>query len=244
MTDKRSGVVARVGAWIGVTSAAITVILTVLNGLISNRIQEAELNISRQAQVQQEARDRISRYTFVQALLSDLAEESTSQQELITNLIRLALTEDEANRLFGGLEASEDSTISNFGRNAGAIQRRAEIYDLISQLDSREQHQRLSAATQLVSEYASDPMAIERAVTQLEMPRLAGLSADGRVNVMVYLSGTTITGWSRALLDRASDAAANIERRDQDGIAVLGNITRDRLSTLVTHLGRVGDALR
>lgn len=113
----------KMGAWIGVISSAVTIGLTLYNAQLNadalKRQQELttlEANLKARAQELEVSRERTSRYQFVNQLLPDLLKENKGQVTLTTNLITLALTAEEAQKLFSGLEASTETTVAEAGK--------------------------------------------------------------------------------------------------------------------------------
>lgn len=117
----------KIGVWIGLISSAVTVVLTLYNAKLNGEIQSTELElkrieteISRSAQELDALREKTSRYQFVNQLLPDLLKKDKAQVTLTTNLITLVLTEEEARKLFGGLQASAEKDVQEAGRLGSA----------------------------------------------------------------------------------------------------------------------------
>ena len=113
----------QLGAWIAVISSIVTIGLTVYNTTLNTKIQKTELQlrqieteIKRQSQELEVRRERTSRYEFVNKLLPDVLKKDKAQVTLTTNLITLALTEEEAKKLFDGFQSSRDKDIQEVGR--------------------------------------------------------------------------------------------------------------------------------
>lgn len=113
----------QLGAWIAVISSIVTIGLTVYNTTLNAKIQKTELQlkqveteIKRQSQELEVRREKTSRYEFVNKLLPDILKKDKAQVILTTNLITLALTEEEAKKLFDGFQSSRDKDIQEVGR--------------------------------------------------------------------------------------------------------------------------------
>jgi hypothetical protein len=65
--------------------------------------QAAEEQLHQRVASVEESKERTARYTFVKTTLADLLSKEANQQLLAANMIRLALDDDEANKLFMGL---------------------------------------------------------------------------------------------------------------------------------------------
>jgi tetratricopeptide (TPR) repeat protein len=117
----------KVGIWIGLVSSAVTVVLTIYNAQLNQKIQETELqlkqvetDLKRRAQDLDVLKEKTSRYQFVNQLLPDLLKKDKAQVTLTTNLITLALTDEEARKLFDGLQASREKDVQEVGRLGSA----------------------------------------------------------------------------------------------------------------------------
>jgi len=116
MTEKLS-------AWTAVLSSIITVGLTVYNATLNTKIEQAKVDLTRvQTEINQKyaelevRKERTTRYEFVNKLLPDVLKKDRSQGTLTTNLISLALTEDEARKLFDGFQISQDINVQEVGK--------------------------------------------------------------------------------------------------------------------------------
>jgi hypothetical protein len=113
----------KIGAWIGVVSSIITIYLTIQNTNLNIEIQKTdeqikivESEIKKKAQDLEEKKERTTRYEFVNKLLPDIIKKDKAQVILTTNLITLALTEEEAKKLFEGFQFSQDKNVQEVGR--------------------------------------------------------------------------------------------------------------------------------
>ena len=113
----------KIGAWIGLISTSITILLTVLNYQLNSRLQEAEAALKNAEAsltiVKTElevSREKTERYEFVNKLLPDLLVEDSTRVILTSNLITLVMSEEEAKKLFAGLSSSKDQKAQAAGR--------------------------------------------------------------------------------------------------------------------------------
>lgn len=112
----------KLSIWIGIISSAVTILLTVFNFMLNKEIQKTELELKRvETELKQKSfeldvsREKTDRYEFVYKVLPDLINNDKEHVVLVTNLIALALTDEEAQKLFMGLSNSEDKNIQNIG---------------------------------------------------------------------------------------------------------------------------------
>lgn len=115
----------KLSIWIGIISSVVTIALTILNYNLNKKISEAEIEISRiETELKQKSleldasREKTERYEFVYKVLPDILNKDKTQVVLTTNLISLALTEEEANKLFVGLSNSDDEKVQSIGKTA------------------------------------------------------------------------------------------------------------------------------
>jgi hypothetical protein len=113
----------KAGAWVGLITSIITIGLTVHNTELSNRIQQRELDLKLQENILKQktqelevSKEKTSRYEFVNKLLPDILGENKNIVKVKTNLIILALTDDEAKRLFDGFSSSDSNELREIGQ--------------------------------------------------------------------------------------------------------------------------------
>lgn len=113
----------KLGVWIGIISSIVTIGLTIYNAALNTRIQQTELQlkqveseIRKKSQELEERKERTARYEFVNKLLPDVLKNEKAQVILTTNLISLALTEEEARKLFDGFQLSQDKNVQEVGK--------------------------------------------------------------------------------------------------------------------------------
>lgn len=226
----------RIGSWVGVVSALITVGLTVVNAYWSNQIKDRQADLEEQRIELEQGRERLERFSFVESLLEDLVSDVEPARSLKINLVNLALTTSEAENLWQGLQVSEDETVSSIGTSGAQI---LDLVHLVGQMNSAVRQDRLEAVDQLISEHRSNPQAIRQAISMLEEPRVDNLSPSGRINVMVFLRNTGMSAWSEAEVRRARAALEAMKARNADGTAPFGSQTQEVLESVEQHLENV-----
>jgi hypothetical protein len=131
----------KLGKWTAVISTIITVGLTAYNAFLNTQIERdrtkiedvknqieisrleferVDSEIKKKYQDLEERKERTTRYEFVNKLLPDVLKKDKSQVNLTANLISLALTEEEARKLFNGFQISPDASIQEAGRIGNA----------------------------------------------------------------------------------------------------------------------------
>jgi len=131
----------KLGKWTVVISSIITVGLTVFNAVLNAKIENkkteidnvrtqievskleferVDSEIKKKYQELEERKERTARYEFVKNLLPDILKKDKTQATLTTNLIALALTEEEARKLFNGFQISPDAIIQEAGKIGNA----------------------------------------------------------------------------------------------------------------------------
>jgi hypothetical protein len=261
-----TSVTTSIAAWLGVVSTAVTVAFTALNAYWSREIQATEselkktdqrlkeraveldeqlkrreadlsdkkLEIDRLLASLAEGKERMARFAFVQGLLpAALGAKDASERTVTINLINLALPEQEAQKLFAGMTASTDKRSQDVGMQGQDL---LALTSLVGQMNAAVRTSRVGAVESLVGSFRSSPEAIDLALTMLESPKIDGLSSDGRVNVLIFLTQTARSAWSDAHIGRARAAIDLMRKRDRDGVAALGGKTEDLLQSLAVHL--------
>ncbi len=115
----------KLSIWIGIISSVITIALTILNYNLNReiettrlRLDEMEMELKAKTHDLDVSREKTDRYEFVYKILPDILKKDQTQVTLTTNLITLALTDEEAKKLFVGLSNSEDEKVQNIGKTA------------------------------------------------------------------------------------------------------------------------------
>lgn len=242
MSQPTSSVLSNVTKWLAIISTVLTIGLTALNAYWSRQVSETETEIKLQAADLERQRleldagkEKLSRYTFVQNLLSGVLTQDATQKNLTINLINLALTEQEAQQLFAGLQASNDENTRNVGAIGSDV---VALTNLILQMNDAAKENRIGAVEQLIAKYRENPSAVDLAVQQLEFPQVNSLSASGRINVLVFLCNTTKNAWTQRSILRAREAITAIRLRESEGVSI-GKQTEETLGRLTEHLANM-----
>lgn len=233
-----TGAMSKVTGWLAVVSTVVTVTLTVLNAHWSREADEKAQALNEQLQQREQelklqqlqldaGKDKLARYSFVQNLFSGVLGQNPAQKNLTVNLIALALTPDEAQKLFSGLEGSENQA----AKEVGSLGNTVALSSLILQMNDAVKENRIGAVDQLIKNYRTNSAAVDQAIKLIEQPQLATLNASGRINVLFFLRSTDPSAWSEESIDRTEKAIADIRSRSKSGIEI-GEQTDDALSKL------------
>lgn len=251
LADNTSRHTSPITMWLGIVSTVLTLGLTVLNAYWSREInatdqrlklkaaelEDKKLELERQNFSLTEGKERMARYAFVQSLFgSVLNEKDAGQRTLAVNLVNLALTDSEAAKLFAGLQTSSDKRAQEVGNIGSDL---IGITNLVMQVDAAARESRIGAVDTLIKTYRADSRAVDQAISLLEPPKLEGLSASGRVNVLVFLRNTDRSAWTPVLLSRADQAIVAIRTRHESKGTEIGSQTLDGLDQLASHLAKV-----
>jgi hypothetical protein len=104
---------------------------------------------------------------------------------------------------------------------------------LVRRLDDPSADVRLAAAGRLASVYVNSPQAIDAVIDLLSPRTLRGLSANGRLNVLVVLNATESSAWSDA---QRREALFALQRIRTGGTAI-GDATNEQMDKLEQKLG-------
>lgn len=242
----KSGLAGHIGGWLALFSTAVTITVTALNTHWTRDAQERAQDLNAQIQQREQAlkeqqaalqyqldtgKEKLARYTFVQNLMAGVLGQNRDQKTLTVNLITLALTPEEAQRFFTGLEVSENKA----ARDVGVLGSAVTLATLVTQMNDAAKSNRIGAVDQLIKTYRANPAAVDQALKLLEPPQLESLSASGRINVLVFLRNTEGAAWSPEAIQRAEKAIANIRNRKASGVEV-GRQTDEALTRLTDFL--------
>lgn len=222
--------------WVASVSTLVTLSLTALNAYWSNEIRMLEGELKAQQMTLDEEKARLARYTFVQGLLDDLLSQKEAQKNLTINLVTLALSNDEAKKLFSGFASSENKQVESVG-NIGLSS--LKIRDLVSGMNDSIKSNRLTSVNTLIDEYKNNTVAITEAIKMLEPDSRDHLSASGRINVLVFLRNTSSDGWNETLVKRARNLIIELQKKSNEGFASVGPQTQEELKKLRVHLVHV-----
>jgi len=122
------------------------------------------------------------------------------------------------------------------------VENPAAIAALVRQLNAETAGGRKAAGQTLLDRYTASPRAVAEVLATLEPPRVAQLSANGRINALFFLSRTAPLAWDDALQARGSAAVERL--RDARSGSVLGPQAATELNRLelLLNAARAGAA--
>ena len=194
--------------WIGIIGSVITLGLTIWNTHTKSEIDRREedlkgLEIKLKERVTgvEESKERVDRYKWVLSLFPTLTgRENEKEKNFTINLIRLALTKEEAEQLFTGLQASSDTTWQSVGQTGVKAIQNEPIALLVSQMNASTSDIRKSAVASLENEYKSSSQAITIVLRMYERDKVQNLSPSGLINGLYYLNATDLAAWDKQQL--------------------------------------------
>lgn len=215
-TKEKKSFYEKVSFWIGIIGTVTTLVLTIWNANTKMEIdkREAELKsleimLKERSTGVEESKERVERYKWVFSLFPNLNGEDLQEKNFAINLIRLALTKDEAQQLFSGLQASSDTTLQSLGQKGINVIESEPIFNLVSQMNASTAEVRKHAVAMLIQDYKSSSKAISLTLRMYEADKINNLSASGKINGLYYLSATDPEAWNN---DQKQLAKEIIER--------------------------------
>jgi len=194
----------KISFWIGIIGTILTLCLTIWNANTKMQIDKREadlksleLTLKERSTGVEESKERVERYKWVISLFPNLNGNDYKEKNFTINLIRLALTKDEAQQLFTGLQASSDTTLQSLGQNGINVIENEPIFILVSQMNASTAEVRKHAVAMLVQDYKSSPQAITLALRMYDQDKSKNLSASGVINGLYYLSLTDPESWNK-----------------------------------------------
>jgi hypothetical protein len=197
--------------WLAALSPLASGLLAVWTVAINQRLTVTE-NTLKERTVQLEAqRDRVARLTFVhEHLFPDLLGADARRRNMTIQLVRLTIPED-ADSLFAGFRASADSGLRAVGTSGVSAAADERVALLVSQLVVPKEETRKAAFNELQTRFTGSTVAITYTLDALSPPNLSRLSADGRVNELLFLSQTSEKAWSIEQLTRGASIMTQVE---------------------------------
>jgi hypothetical protein len=220
----------------------LTVAMTGFNGYTSYRIGDTKAEIEQQAQDLEAARARMERYGFVQKMFSDLVSTDSTKRTLTINLITLALSPEEAERLFAGFRNSTIAEVRAVGQAGAATLAQDQVAPIVAQLNAGSAQTRVDASKLLRAKYAASAEAISNVLNLYHESQIDQLSASGRINTLDYLASTDPTVWSPEQIQLAEDAIKRMEQRQRTGKWNMGGKTLGLVVKLRAHLKTMQNA--
>jgi hypothetical protein len=204
--------------WIGIIGSLITIVLTIWNTHTKSQIdkREAELknlemNLKERATGIEESKERVDRYKWVLSLFPALDGKDAKQKNFTLNIARLALTKDEAEQLFAGLQSSSDTALQSIGQAGIKTIQNEPITVLISQMNANSADVRKSAVATLERKYASTPQAIILVLRMYDDNNIVSLSPSAIINGLYFLSSTEPAAWDNQQLKAAKQVISKVE---------------------------------
>jgi len=231
----------RLGAWIGTTGTLLTIVLTVWNTQTKNEIDRREKDL-RALEVQlkarsagvEESKERVERYKWVLSLLPGLTEkQDEAKRNFTVALVHLALTQEEAEQLFAGLQASSNQELQAVGQSGVEALETEAINRLVLQMNANTAEERKAAVARIERDYNDSPLAITLTLKLYEADRIKSLSPSGAINGLYFLSATDPEAWNQSHVTLARQALTQIQSRS------IGEQTQAAMNKLNEHLARI-----
>lgn len=189
--------------WVGLIGSIVTITLTFWNTHTKSQIDKREedlktleIKLKERTAGIEESKERVERYKWVLSLFPSLNATDEKEKNFSVNLMRLALTKDEAEQLFTGLQSSSDTTLQSLGENGIAVIQNEPITILVSQMNAEKAETRKSAVAKLIQEYKSSAQAISLTLRMYDAGKLNSLSSSAIINGIVFLKATDSTAWN------------------------------------------------
>lgn len=230
--------------WIAIVSSVITVLLTVYNAWMKNRIDNAAAQLDSQRIALEAARDRVARYQFVRSILTGMDSSETEAKTLSVNLVRLALDSTEAARLFAGLKSSSDTSLARIGSIGVAAIADQPFVSLVQRMVGPDRDTRVAAYDTLTQRYTSSQAAVRQVLSLLEPPQIDALTPDGRINALVFLGGTHAEAWGPVEFARGQAALKTLQHMSAANAPGIGAKTREMIASFDRHLQSVARTQR
>jgi len=229
--------------WVGILGSLVTISLTIWNTRIQAEIgkreeslKELELRLKERTTGLEESRERVDRYKWVLGLFPDLNEGEEKKKNFTISLIRLALTKDEAEQLFAGLQTSSDKSLQSLGQSGITALQNEPIAILVSQMNGSAAGIRKNAVAVLERDYKSSSQAIELVLRMYDPGKIENLSPSGLINGLYYLSATDPAAWDRQHIAAARQIISRVEARE------IGDQTKAALNKLKSFFQSMADA--
>jgi len=226
--------------WVGIVGSLVTITLTIWNGYTKTQIDKADARVKlldeqlkARTTALEESRERIDRYKWVLTLFPDLNGEDVPRKNFTVGLVRLALTKEEAEQLFTGLQTSSDKGLQSLGQSGVIALQNEPIAILVDQMNAGSAEVRKSAVATLERDYKSSSQAVTLVLRMYDPERIRTLSPSGVINGLYYLSATDSVAWDRQQAKAGAEVVSRVEAQGagpQTAAAV--NAFRSFLQTL------------
>jgi hypothetical protein len=199
----------------------ITIVLTLWNAHTKSQIDQREedlkaleVRLKERSTGIEESKERVERYKWVWSLLPSLTEKDSTKRNFTVSLVRLALTKDEAEQLFAGLQLSASPELRQAAQQGIQSIENQEINRLVLQINANSADDRKAAVARLEREYSSSSAAISLVLDLYSSDRISALSPSGTINGLYYLSSTDPQAWSSPIVKAARETVARISERN------------------------------
>lgn len=207
--------------WVGILGSLVTIALTIWNTRIQAEIgkreeslKALELQLKERTTGIEESKERVDRYKWVLSLFPDLNQRDDKKKNFTISLIQLALTEEEAEKLFTSLQTSSDKALQSLGQSGINALQIEPIVKLTSKINASTAEVRKSAVAELVRDYNSSTQAIELVLRMYDPDKIGNLSSSGLINGFYYLSATDPSIWDREHIATAGQVISRVEARE------------------------------
>jgi hypothetical protein len=195
-------------------------------------LKSLELTLKERSTGVEESKERVERYKWVISLFPNLNGNDNKEKTFTVNLIRLALTKDEAQQLFSGLQSSADTTLQSLGQKGIKLIENEPIFALVSQMNESTPETRKHAVAMLVQDYKSSPQAITLTLRMYDQAKIKNLSSSGIINGLYYLGLTDPESWNKEQIADGKNIVKRIKASNP------GPKTQTALNTLETLLNK------
>ncbi len=174
------------------------------------------------------ARTNLERWKFIINIRDDIVEAKNSPKQKYTLAV--------AQFILTGLEF--DALKQAIGDEAQSSGRSFEVQEnikgansiviaaLISQLNGASKSERLSATDRLISQFSNSQPALTSALDVFSKEKIDMLTANGRINILVYLSNVEKDIWTDENRVKLKKAIKLMESRHKDNVSKIGPKTR------------------
>ena len=221
--DKPKGnksLIEQITLWVGIVGSVVTISLTFLNAHTKSQIDAREeelkgleIKLKERTTGIEESKERVDRYKWVLSLFPDLNEKDEKRKNFTISLIKLALTRDEAEQLFGSLQTSSDKELQLLGQSGITSVKIEPIALLVAQMNAGIADVRKSAVAALERDYNSSPLAINLVLQGYAQDKMESLSPSGLINGLYFLSATDPNAWNQQQVEIGKQVIARIEAR-------------------------------
>lgn len=230
----------KISFWIGIIGSLLTICLTIWNANTKMQIDKREadlksleLMLKERSTGVEESKERVERYKWVISLFPNLNGSDNKEKTFTVNLIRLALTKDEAQQLFNGLQSSADTTLQSLGQKGIKAIENEPIFALVSQMNASTPEIRKHAVAMLVQDYKSSSQAITLVVRMYDQDKINNLSPSGVINGLYYLGSTDPESWNKEQIADGKNIVQRIKASNP------GPQTQTALNTFETLLNKI-----